>query len=356
MKVNKNLALVVVFIIIEALFLKIFMYDLLPSKYFYDAFHILAVMNGSNITDKAYSYVATIFNHINILGLVNIQQWGYLISIIFVPLIIYYLLKEKKYDNSQYIFIIASVTLLLVYVFGLSKDIIQFVYFWAIYLIINAKKIDNLKKLIMICIVLLFEALFFRVYFAIMAMIIVTIYYIYLKHIKNVKLDKKKVIKILFISLAFFFLEVFLVQLVSYSNYDAILNARYSVNIWRENDPAANTIINDLLGKNNNYLIFIGNYLINAIRLLFPIELFLKGPKQIIFAIYQIYISVNILKSIKKINDNNCLWIITAISFLMISIIFEPDFGSFVRHESAFLLILLEIIKINTKGCKDEKN
>ena len=32
---------------------------------------------------------------------------------------------------------------------------------------------------------------------------------------------------------------------------------------------------------------------------------------------------------------------------MMISIIFEPDFGSFIRHESALTLLLLEMNVIN---------
>lgn len=349
MKVNKNFLILIIVMVLETIFLKTFMYDLLPQKYFLDAGHILGVMNGSAGTDKSYSYVANIFNTLNIFHFTNIRQWGYVISAIFVPIFIKCISKEKKYSIKLSVFILMSFTLLNIYVFGISKDIIQFVYFLLLYLIVSSKKINNIKKIILSCIVLLIEALVFRVYYAIMAMLIVTIYFVYIKFIRNKKISKKQFFRILTLSLFLFFVEVFIVQLISYDNYDAILNARYSVNIWRVNDNNANTIINDVLGKNTNYIKFIGNYLINFFRLMIPVELIFKGIKQILFMIYQFVITCALIKGAKKINDENCLWIIFVLSFIMISVIFEPDFGSFVRHETTMILFLLEIIKINKK-------
>lgn len=352
MKIKKNFLLLIFFMAIETIFLKTFMYDLLPNKYFLDAGHILGVMNGIAGTDKSYSYVASIFNMINVFGFTNIQQWGYLIAMIFVPILIKCISKYRNYNQVELIFIFAAFTLLNIYVFGISKDIIQFVYFLFIFIILSNKKLKNVSKIILICLVLLLEAYFFRIYYAIMAMLIVTIYFIYINFINEKKVDKKQFVKIIILSFSLFFLEIYVVQLLSYDNYDAILNARYSVNIWRVNDANAATIINDLLGQNTNYLKFIGNYVINFIRLLFPFELIFKGIKQIIFAIYQIFITTMLIKSCKKINYNNCLWIITLLSFIMISTIFEPDFGSFVRHETAAILIVLEVVRC---GINDKK-
>lgn len=355
-KMRKNLFYVLAFVIIECLFLKVFMYDILPAKYFFDALHILGVMTGTAHADTGYAYTADIFNKINFLGLTNIQQWGYLVAIIFMPILIYIIARKKEYNSWQLIFIIASFTLLDIYVLGLSKDIIQFVYFFVIYLILSSKKMGNIKKIIFSCAVLLYEAVNFRVYYAIMAMLIVSIYVIYEIFIKNKNLSKKQFAKIIFLSMCVFFVEVFIVQIISTENYNSILRARSSVNMWRTGSENANTIINDVLGVNTNYIKFIGNYLINTIRLMFPVELVIKGPVQIAFCLYQIFITLNIIGSCRKMNESNCLWIITIISFFMVSIIFEPDFGSFVRHESALILIILEITRINFKANKESSN
>lgn len=357
-KVDRSLLLITVFIIIFSLVYKFYGYQFLPAKYFYDANHILRLMKLNDIVDVdlSYGFTANFFNFINIFKFTTLMDWSIFISIIFLPILIRIIWCEKKYSLIQYIYILFSVVLINIFVFGISKDIIQFIFFLIIYLILKSKKLTNIKKIFFASIVLLLEALNFRIYYAIMAMIFVTIYYVYKVYIENRKLGKRKFSRILTLSLLLFFFEVFVVQLLSDSNYNSILNARYSVNIWRVNDVDARTIINDLLGKNKNYLVFIGNYIINSFRMLFPFELVFKGVKQIIFAVYQFFVSFSLIKSCRKINNDNCLWIIMAISFFMMSIIFEPDFGSFVRHESAFFVILLEVVKISFGGEESEKN
>ena len=108
------------------------------------------------------------------------------------------------------------------------------------------------------------------------------------------------------------------------------------------------TIINDLLGENTNFVKFIGNYSINFVRMAFPIELILISIKYIPFVVYQIYISVHLLKMLKNISCENIILIATYLSFFMVSVIFEPDFGSWIRHESAMFLIINNIITFNT--------
>lgn len=238
-------------------------------------------------------------------------------------------------------FIIASCALLNIYVFNLSKDIVQFIYFFLIYLILKSK-MKNKNKLILCCVILMHEALNFRIYYAIMAMIMVTIYFIYIFLIKNKELNKKSFIKIILIFIFAFFVEVFFVQLISADNYDAILRARYSVNIWRQNSADAVTIINDPFGRNTSFFLFICNYLVNFVRLNFPIELLFKSLKYTPFLIYQMYIFYLIVRGVRNINSENILLADAIISFIIISTIFEPDFGSFIRHEAALVLLFIE--------------
>ncbi len=351
--VNKNTLFVFVIIICITVFLKLFLYKLMPLKYFYDSLHILGTMNGTAHADGSYLYVANIFNKINIFKFSTMEQWSWFITIIFFPIIIYIIDGRKKYSIYQYIFISANIILLDIYVLGLSKDIIQFIYFLVIYIILS-KNWKNTTKLILSCMVLLYEALNFRIYYAIMAMIMVTIYYIYIMFIKNKEINKRTGFKIISLSLLFFFIEVFIVQLISTDNYISILHARSNVNLQREHVTDTVTMIKDWLGINTNYFKFIGNYIINVFRIMIPIELLFKGVKYIPFIVYQIFITLQIVKSCKKMNDKNILWIITTIAFLMVSIIFEPDFGSFIRHESALSLILLQLTNINYEKGENE--
>ena len=354
-KISKKFLYVLLIIIIETVVIKAFMYDVLPKKYFYDSNHILNVMRGIGSADKVYKHTANIFNKINFLKLKNIKQWGYAVSAAFTTILIIIFYKRRRMSKQESIFVFSCIALLNIYVFGLTKDVIQFFYFLLLYIIINNKKLGTYSKLILSCIVLLYEAINFRVYYAIMAMLLVTIFFIYKFMIRGKTLNKKKIFKIIVIAILCFFAEVFVVQLLSKENYYSILYARSSVNSVRDDDVDAVTIINDLLGKNTNYFKFMANYCINFIRMLIPVELLLKGVKYIPFIIFQIYIGYQLFKLSRKMNDNKVLWFSAVLSFEMVSVIFEPDFGSFIRHESALILILLKIIEFNEKEKVKEK-
>lgn len=353
-KITKNKLLLFMTIIFETLIIKVLQYKILPGKYFYDAEKIMLIMNGSKITDKGFSFTANLFNTINIFNITSLQGWSICISVIFTLILLIVLNKKNDYTLSQSFFVVASIALLNIYVFNLSKDIIQFVFFLIIYWIIFNDKIKNKHKILLSNIVLLFIALYFRTYFGIVLLLADTIYFSYYFFVKSSQ-EKKKQIKIIMLIITLFFIEVFIVGQISTENYNLIINARHSINIYRENSTDANTMINDILGQNSNFLIFIGNYIINFARMLVPIELLIKGFKYIPFIIYQLFITYNILKILRKINNKNIVMISMIIGFLMVSIIYEPDFGSFIRHESALVLIILNMCIENSKN-KEEKN
>lgn len=345
--ITKRMLYLVLIIILETVFVKFMQFKILPNKYFYDSKRILALSNGlTDVTDKSYSFAANFFKSINLFGFKTLSQWAYFLAFISIILIIFVLAKNQKISLKNFIFVIASVGLLNIYVFNISKDIIQFLFFYLIFIVLSNEIISNQKKLFLSCLILLMEGIVFRVYYLIMAMLMVTIYFIYEKKIKNKKNNKKTIKKILLIALILFFMEIFVVQLVSTNNYNSIINARYITNINRESSPDSVTIINDLLGRNANFIKFILNYLINFVRMLFPIELITKGIKYIPFIFYQLFITFTLFKTSNKLNDKNIMWLITFVSFIMISVIFEPDFGSFIRHESALFLIMFEMNKI----------
>ena len=112
------------------------------------------------------------------------------------------------------------------------------------------------------------------------------------------RLNKSVFTNIIIVGLAIFFIEIFIVSIISDTNYQSILYARSSVNMYREDDTDSVTIITDVLGENTNFVKFIGNYIINFIRMLIPVELLLKGVKYLPFVIYQIYVSIKFFKSL----------------------------------------------------------
>ncbi len=342
-KYNKKTLFGCIIIFYVSLLVKLFQYVILPPKYFYDSKAILFYMNGNYIADKSYNFTAKLFDTINIFNFNELIEWSIFLSIIFSTILFFYLIKNDRYNLSQYIFIYSSVALLNIYVFNLSKDIIQFCFYLIIYIIILNKKINNKTKIFLISIVLVYESINFRTYYIIMLTLIIIMYFLYTKFIKYRNINKNYLSKIIVTTLILFFLEIFIVKILSIENYNLIINARSSVNNTRIGSIDVATMINDILGENTNYFKFIFNYIINGFRMMIPIELITKGIKYIPFIIYQIFITINILNLGKNLSSNNILIFITIVSFMMISIIFEPDFGSFIRHESTLTLLILEM-------------
>lgn len=348
MKISKKLFCFLMVFIMESIVIKILQYIILPDKFFYDSNTILGVMNGSIIMGGSYKFTADFFNIINFFEITTLQSWSYLISAIYTILIVIYLIRKKEFSYLQYIFILIFNVLLNIYVFNLSKEALQFIFVCIIYIIYSNKKISNNVKMILISIVLLFEALNFRIYYGIMLMILWTIYILFYLYPKK----KKSFWIILILSIAVFLCEIFFIKFVSKSSYNSIMDARYVVNFERMGSDDANTMIVDLLGKNTNYFTFIGNYIINFVRIQIPIELIFKGIKYIPFIIFQIFLTINLMLGIKYLNEDNKILFFIIISFIMMSAIFEPDFGSYIRHESTMFLLFVENLSIIERNRK----
>lgn len=351
--ITKNKLLLAFLVFPLALLAKIVQFFFLPEKYFYDSEHILAVMNGSRLTDRSYSFAANFFNAINVFGLSNIYQWSISLSFIAaIVLFVHFLKSERGLTKKEYIFSYVTIFLLDIYVFNLSKEIIQILIFMTCALVINSRRIKDTKiKIAFISGIFMLESIYFRVYYLILATLVPIIHFF-------VKNDKKiKPIKAILIVLGVFLLETLIASVVLPDGYSQIIAARSSVNDMRTElgDKDANTMIMEVFGRNNNFLTFSANYILDFFRLIFPVELFVKGIKYAVFAVYQIVLSSIVITSLKnnKGDARKLVALSCVIGFMMISAIFEPDFGSFVRHQCC-IAPLLTIITYKKDTYKKE--
>ena len=346
-KSNLILCLILFF---ETCIIKIIQYTILPDKYFYDSRKILAIMNGSALTDKGYSFTANFFKKINIFGFYDIKQWSIAISIVFLIFFIVFFSK-RRFNFIEFVYIIIAYALLNIYVFNLSKDIIQLFFFIIVYFICSNQKYSNKKKIIIVSGIFIIESLFFRTYYFIIGILTIGLYYIYCIFFENEKIqNKKRTGFIVIISFILFMFMIFILQKISSENYMLIINARSSSNIYRDSTDAV-TMINDIF-KNTNYFFFVINYIINTVRIMFPIELIVKGIKYLPFIILQIFFSGVLLKNLIHVKKEKSIYIFAVMAFTMVSIIYEPDFGSVIRHESVLIMFVLELLN----NREDEKN
>lgn len=127
------------------------------------------------------------------------------------------------------------------------------------------------------------------------------------------------------------------------------------------------TWIDDYFDR-SQYFTFLLNSFVNSLRIMFPLELLMKGPKYFIPSLFLTYISYIAFKiiSLKELYNGqkySKLVLFSAISTIIYSIIqsiFEPDFGSVLRHKIIIIFMILIIInfysgkyrKLTIKGVK----
>lgn len=88
------------------------------------------------------------------------------------------------------------------------------------------------------------------------------------------------------------------------------------------------------------------DYILLVIRMLFPIELIKFGPQYWLYALYQSITSIMLIKALIKIKTNSPIKMYALyiyMGFLFASATFEPDFGSWVRHNAVTSPIILII-------------
>ena len=89
---------------------------------------------------------------------------------------------------------------------------------------------------------------------------------------------------------------------------------------------------------------FLLNYLINAVRMMIPFELAVKGVQYLPFCLFQVAVTVYLVHLFGKLDeiedDTQFLAISIFLGYVLASVLFEPDFGSWVRHEAATFPVL----------------
>lgn len=318
----------------------------LPNKYIYDSDRINDMVLNP-YTNKAwegsYRVAANIFSQINFLGLSTVYQWSLVIGIIFTTIMSTFLLLYSDIDIIQSIFWLGCVLLLNLYVFTIGKDIIQFILFLIVFLIATFSCLSIWVRIFTIMLIFLIEGLIYRPYFYLVAaFFICTASFILYIYRKNHFLSARKLISIFLLGVALF---VMLAAVLFPGIYQAVVNVRSDTNAARAGIDEVNSIIKNVVPGNNVFIVLI-NYLINVIRMMVPVELLFKGIVYIPFIIFQLLVTIYYILFTKnfiiKKNTNQSMILAYSVftAFLLVSFFFEPDFGSWLRHEVAAFPIL----------------
>ena len=344
---NKNATLVLVFVVMLAAKL---LTMLLPAKYFYDNNRILGMTNEDmRVHAWAGSYIvaANFFKAINIFGFTTLSQWSWFLGLFLTLIVFFMVLRLPEPDMVQTIFLLACIGLLNIYVFNIGKDVIQFLFFMAVYLVLLIPIESSVMKIVFSAVILYFESKVFRSYYVLIAALVLAIYCILVVFRRNHKIPPTIKIVITVVTMYLLVCAMMVVASVAMpGEYHQIMGIRdYSLN-GREDDVDSVTIIKNWVGGDNstNLPLFLLNYLINAVRMMIPFELAVKGVQYLPFFFFQVAVTVylvHLFGKLDEIEDNTqFLTISIFLGYVLASVLFEPDFGSWVRHEAATFPVL----------------
>lgn len=329
-----------------AILAKMIEHIVLPDKYFYDSTRMIKTslgIAGNSAWGGNYELAAKLFAKLNIFHFTTLFQWSMLLGLIFNIVLMIMIAKVKKVDFLQSIFALMCVGLCNIYIFNLGKDIIQFSFFLMCFVIIYIDIIPNWIKVLGCSAILFWESTFFREYYIIIAAFTIGVYFIIsLVRRKKVKISFRKIILFFVLLLIMMYLFLYLTRMLMYDEYMAIMKCKENTNYL-----TASTMIYDRIDFGTDVNLFMLNYVINFVRMLFPVELLMGGVFYFPFFAFQvmifIYIFVNV-KNLYMIENQNIIALSIYIAFFMGSVIFEPDFGSFARHEAAAFPVLMVFV------------
>lgn len=282
---------------------------------------------------------AMLFRSINIFELTEYGEFEVYITILwnFILLCIIFSLR-KKLNLLQAIFLVLTILVLNIFDFNLAKEPVQMLYFILMYIVIISKSLKSSFKYWLCFAILYWASISFRGYYILIACFMLGASWICKTFI--LMKDKLRIYDIIIVLIAFgvgYFLLLNIAKITLPEEYAELIRVR-----TRETE-AKSDISNLITNSDSNLALFSLDYLLMLVRMMIPVELMLFGPKYWPYVAYQVMITMYVifaLKNIKKNNKSKNVALYVYLGFLCGSATFEPDFGSWVRHEAAIAPVL----------------
>lgn len=290
------------------------------------------------------------------LGFTSYQSWEVYLTIIYNILI--FLCVKNFYERNPYAgrkencFVYLNVAILNIFCLNLAKEPYQMAFFFLMAMAIAIPK-DYNRKSIALIVALVLTILYSRKYFGLVLMYFLILNFVVDKLFgKNqqeqteMSDSKKKMYgKLLLMAVLFGVLHYFFMSYLMTGNadtYDEMMAANS-----RDSTAAASEITP--LFPNSNPALLAVDYFLKILRLMIPIELLFKLKVTYLFLlVYQGLLLTFLARTFrnrdKQQNPTRTIAMYLYMAFLLCSAAFEPDFGSWVRHQGvAFPVILLLI-------------
>lgn len=329
------------------LLFSIFKDILLPQRFFYDAGTINSIIPSSTSFVPGASYQSTAFFY-KILGVDINSSLFVVISSVAVTLVMFGAVKfsGRKTLKLHEIFIFLFLSFLsVVFIPYLTKEFIAFIP--VLFLMSGFKVLGKNKAIAGWTLLVLFYGVMFRTYWILFIVQFYLLYFIYVK---------TKSVKILLIS--GFFSLLCMTLILQYGLGVDVNSLRNNVNERRleMNVEDARTMIRPWIdggGALNGFV----NFSITAITLIFPVPLFLMlTPYHVFISLMLSWIGLILIKNIRnytRLQGSDPIFefcVVVLISFVLVQSMFEPDYGSYLRHLSPFFpFLVIALFRLSSK-------
>lgn len=318
---------------------------------------VTSIANRTYMLNQGISLnIVSFYSFINVFSLDTYVGLEVYVTVLWNILFIILLFRlDKKLFVEDMIFVCMSIGVLNIFCFTIAKEPIQMLYFLLLYGVLKLK-ISYIGKVVGSIVVLLLITTTYRKYYIIILfffLLTVVFFWIFFKIKQSVQV-KHMLFFLLLVGIVYYiFLQM--AQLVFPAEYTELIRVRL-----RTSDATSDMRVL-LSGSRSNQIIFCIDYVIMIVRMLFPLELARLGMKYIPYVVFQIFITCYMYGALKKLNEMNVnrnLAVMLYLGFLFGSATFEPDFGSWVRHEAVIFPLFLFLIKgrcdyKNTKKSKE---
>lgn len=310
---------------------------------------LMGLMNGSYLADnydQTMNNVAKLYKFLNVFKLDSFLQLEIYISIVFN--IIYYcflFVEKRKLDNLDFFqfFALALISVFLnSYVFVFGKEALVFLWFLALFFTSIYKIKHDFINVLLIVIEAVLMIIFVRTYYTIFLLFFVAL----LCYFRFFKTVQKKWL---------FCIGIVITILITYVGTVLVLSNFYNdyytkmINVSTQEYEQAESMIRPFTLGTSIFDLTL-NFITKFIRILFPFELIFSGIKYVPYIVLQLILSMMLLIKIcvyKKLLYSEELIILLIISFVLTSSCFEPDYGSWLRHELSITPLFIVFMNFN---------
>ncbi|MDO4493773.1 MAG: hypothetical protein Q4C53_07820 [Clostridia bacterium] len=318
-----------------------FKYTVFPPNAFFDANVILSRAASGDLTkmDASYAFAIRAFRPlVTATGIVSLVTWNWILLIPGAAIALFLLYKARPQSLAALFVALCFAGLLPFYVFMPGKDFLQYLMFFPVALVLLYVK-KEWQKALFAAVLVIPCALLFRSYYILMIGLIAAFYVFALVYRNRLTVGSRSVC--ILATMLLVMLGFYAVKLIAPGQAQRLFTVRTVTNAGLGRDALSDKVIMDLLPLETSVPGFLGNYLMASVRIAFPFEL-LKDPFDLPFVLFQCAATIHFIRELirsRRVQARTAVYAV-ALAFLFMSFIFEPDFGSWFRHEAAAFPIL----------------